>query len=150
MSCNKIAKKNLQNLQKCGIFVPHQPDNHENICRLYSGKRIAAGLTLREFCRLTGFDASNWSKIERNLLPPPQSRSVLESIASVLSIVPDSQVYKELMDLAALSSVPEDLIEPEILEQLPVFFRTVRGEKPTEEELKTLINKIRSAWTREK
>ncbi|HNT93850.1 MAG TPA: helix-turn-helix transcriptional regulator [Bacteroidales bacterium] len=113
-------------------------------------KRIAAGLTLREFCRLTGFDASNWSKIERNLLPPPQSRSVLESIASVLSIVPDSQVYKELMDLAALSSVPEDLIEPEILEQLPVFFRTVRGEKPTEEELKTLINKIRSAWTREK
>lgn len=112
-------------------------------------ERIAAGLTLREFCRLTGFDASNWSKIERNLLPPPQSRNVLESIASVLSIVPGSQVYKELMDLAALSSVPEDLIEPEILEQLPVFFRTVRGEKPTEEELKTLINKIRSAWARE-
>jgi len=113
-------------------------------------KRIAAGLTLREFCRLTGFDASNWSKIERNLLPPPQSRSVLESIASVLSIVPGSQYYKELMDLAALSSVPEDLIEPEILEQLPLFFRTVRGEKPTEEELRTLITKIRSSWTREK
>lgn len=113
-------------------------------------KRITAGLTLREFCRLTGFDASNWSKIERNLLPPPQSRNVLEAIASVLSIVPGSQVYKELMDLAALSSVPEDLIEPEILEQLPVFFRTVRGDKPTEDELKTLINKIRSAWTREK
>jgi len=112
-------------------------------------KRIASGLTLREFCRLTGFDASNWSKIERNLLPPPQSRKALESIASVLSIVSGSQVYKELMDLAALSSVPEDLIEPEILEQLPVFFRTVRGEKPTEEELKTLITKIRSAWTRE-
>lgn len=112
-------------------------------------KRIASGLTLREFCRLTGFDASNWSKIERNLLPPPQSRKALESIASVLSIVSGSQVYKELMDLAALSSVPEDLLEPEILEQLPVFFRTVRGEKPTEEELKTLITKIRSAWTRE-
>jgi hypothetical protein len=42
------------------------------------------------------------------------------------------------------------LIESEILEQLPVFFRTVRGEKPTEEELKTLINKIRSSWTPEK
>jgi transcriptional regulator with XRE-family HTH domain len=113
-------------------------------------KRIAAGLTLREFCRLTGFDASNWSKIERNLLPPPQSRNVLESIASVLSTVPGSQDYKELMDLAALSSVPEGLIEPEILEQLPVFFRTVRGENPTEEELRTLITKIRSSWTREK
>lgn len=113
-------------------------------------KRIAAGMTLREFCRQTGFDASNWSKIERNLMLPPQSKSILELIAAVLSLEIGSQDYKELMDLAALSSVPEDLIEPEILEQLPVFFRTVRGEKPTEEELKTLITKIRSAWVREK
>lgn len=113
-------------------------------------KRIAAGLTLREFCRQTGFDASNWSKIERSLLTPPQSKNVLETIATVLKIESGSQDYKELMDLAALASVPQDLIEPEILDQLPVFFRTVRGEKPTEEELNTLITKIRSAWTREK
>lgn len=113
-------------------------------------KRIAAELTLREFCRLTGFDASNWSKIERSLLTPPQSKNVLETIAGVLKIEPGSQDYKELMDLAALATIPEDLIEPEILDQLPVFFRTVRGEKPTEEELKSLITKIRSAWTRER
>lgn len=113
-------------------------------------KRIAAGLTLREFCRQTGFDASNWSKIERDILPSPQSKKVLESIAAVLTIEHGSQDFKEMMDLAALSSVPEDLIEPEILEQLPVFFRTVRGEKPTEDELKTLITKIRSAWIRKK
>jgi transcriptional regulator with XRE-family HTH domain len=113
-------------------------------------KRIAAGLTLREFCRQTGFDASNWSKIERSLLTPPQSKNVLETITAVLKIASGSQDYKELMDLAALASVPQDLIEPEILDQLPVFFRTVRGEKPTEEELNTLITKIRSAWTREK
>jgi hypothetical protein len=113
-------------------------------------KRIAAGLTLREFCRLIGFDASNWSKIERGLLTPPQSKSVLEGIASVLKIEEGSQNYKEMFDMAALSSIPEELMEPEILEQLPVFFRTVRGEKPTDEELKTLITKIRSAWTPEK
>lgn len=113
-------------------------------------KRIAAGLTLREYCRLTGFDASNWSKIERGLLNPPQSKNVLETIAGVLKIESGSQDYKELIDLAALASVPEDLIEPEILDQLPVFFRTVRGEKPTEEELKSLITKIRSAWTHER
>lgn len=113
-------------------------------------KRIAAGLTLREFCRQTGFDASNWSKIERSLLTPPQSKNVLETIAVVLKIESGSQDYKELLDLAALASVPQDLIEPEILDQLPVFFRTVRGEKPTEEELNNLITKIRSAWTREK
>ena len=29
-------------------------------------KRINAGLTLREFCRQSEFDASNWSKVERN------------------------------------------------------------------------------------
>jgi len=113
-------------------------------------KRIAAGLTLREFCRLSGFDASNWSKVERGLLTPPQSKKILNEIATTLKIKEGSQEYKEIIDLAALSSIPEDLIESEILEQLPVFFRTVRGENPTEEELKTLLNKIKSAWTPEK
>ena len=113
-------------------------------------KRIAAGLTLREFCRLTEFDASNWSKIERGIKTPPQSKNVLDEIASVLKIKEGSQEYKELMDLAALSTVPEELLESEILEQLPVFFRTVRGEKPTAEELNALITKIKSAWTPEK
>lgn len=113
-------------------------------------KRIAAGLTLREFCKLFGFDASNWSKVERGLLTPPQSKKILDEIASVLKIEKESQGYKEMIDLAALSSIPEDLIESEILEHLPVFFRTVRGDKPTEEELKTLLNKIKSAWTPEK
>lgn len=113
-------------------------------------KRISAGLTLREFCRLTGFDASNWSKIERGLKTPPQSKKVLDGIARILKIKTGSQDYKELLDLAALSTVPEELIEPEILNQLPVFFRTVRGEKPTEEELKTLITKIKSEWIPER
>jgi transcriptional regulator with XRE-family HTH domain len=113
-------------------------------------KRIDAGLTLREFCRHSGFDASNWSKVERGLLTPPQSKRVLNEIAVNLNIKEGSQEYKEMIDLAALSSIPEDLIESEILEQLPVFFRTVRGEKLTEEELKTLLNKIKSAWTPEK
>ncbi len=113
-------------------------------------KRVAARLTLREFCRLVGLDASNWSKIERGLMTPPQSKKVLDEIASTLKIKTDSQEYKELTDLAALSTIPEDLLESEIIEQLPVFFRTVRGEKPTEEELKTLISKIKSAWTPEK
>jgi len=110
-------------------------------------KRIAAGLTLREFCRLAGIDASNWSKIERGLATPPQSVKILNEIASSLKIKEASQDYKEMFDLAALSTISEELIEPQILEQLPFFFRTVRGEKPTEGELKNLITKIRSAWT---
>jgi transcriptional regulator with XRE-family HTH domain len=112
-------------------------------------KRIASGLTLREFCRVNGFDASNWSKVERGLSTPPQSAKILKNIASSIKIQEGSQDYKEMFDLAALSGIPEGLIESEILEQLPVFFRTVRGEKPSEEELKILLNKIRSAWTPE-
>ena len=113
-------------------------------------KRIVAGLTLREFCKLSGFDASNWSKVERGLLTPPQSKKILAEIAIILKIEKESQEYKEMIDLAALSSIPEDLIESEILEQLPVFFRTVRGDNPTEEELKTLLAKIKLSWTPEK
>jgi transcriptional regulator with XRE-family HTH domain len=112
-------------------------------------KRIAAGLTLREFCRLIGFDASNWSKIERGLSTPPQSKNVLDGIASVLKIEAGSQEYKEMFDLSALSSIPDGLIEEEILAQLPVFFRTVRGENPSEKELSELLKKIKSAWTPE-
>jgi len=109
-------------------------------------KRVDAGLTLREFCRITGIDASNWSKIERGLLTPPQSKTVLNEIGEVLKIKTGSEDYKEMLDLAALSAIPEGLIEPEILEQLPVFFRTVRGEKPSEKELSELLKKIKKAW----
>jgi hypothetical protein len=55
-----------------------------------------------------------------------------------------------VLDLAALSSIPEGLIESEILNQLPVFFRPVGGEKSSEEELSELVKKIKSAWTSEK
>jgi len=51
--------------------------------------------------------------------------------------------------LAALSVISKELIEPEILEQLPVFFRTVRGDPPIEEELRALVSKIKAAWTPE-
>jgi transcriptional regulator with XRE-family HTH domain len=113
-------------------------------------KRIAAGLTLREFCRLVDFDPSNWSKVERGLSTPPQSKAFLERIAIILKIELGSQEYKEMSDLAALSMISEELLESEIIEQLPIFFRTVRGDPPTEDELKKLITKIRSAWTPEK
>lgn len=121
-----------------------------NFADFIRNKRIEAGYTLREFCKATGFDPSNWSKTERGLLKPPQSKAVLEEIARVLNLGPGTEPYKELFDLAAISSIPDELVEKEILNQLPVFFRTVRLEKPTEKELENLIQKIRSAWQPEK
>lgn len=113
-------------------------------------KRIEAGYTLREFCKAIETDPSNWSKIERGIKKPPQSKSVLEEIAAKLKLEPDTETYKELFDFAAISTIPNELIEDEIIDQLPIFFRTVRLEKPTEPELRKLISKIKSAWEPEK
>ncbi len=109
--------------------------------------RINAGLTLREFCKIIDSDPSNWSKIERGINKPPQSRLVLDQIAEALNFEPEGEMHKALLDLAAISAIPENLIDPEIKEQLPVFFRTARGKDPTDQELDKLVQKIRSAWT---
>jgi len=70
--------------------------------------RLKAGLTLRHFCQLTGFDPSNWSKIERGLLSPPKSKAVLIEIARVLNLTEESEDYKTLFDLAAIGQIPVD------------------------------------------
>jgi len=107
--------------------------------------RVSKEITLREFCRKTLQDPSNWSKVERGIIPPPKSKTVLEQIAQVLEIEPGTEDYNTLFDLAAISFIPKELVEEqEILEHLPVFFRTVRGDPPTEKELRELINLIRN------
>ncbi|MBN1348523.1 helix-turn-helix transcriptional regulator [candidate division KSB1 bacterium] len=106
--------------------------------------RLQKKIALREFCRRTNIDPSNWSKIERRALQPPKSKSVLTEIAIALSIRQSSEDWYTLMDLAAISHIPKELIQNElIVEKLPVFFRTLRGQKPTREELENLIKLIR-------
>lgn len=101
---------------------------------------------LREFCRRLSIDASNWSKIERGVLAPPQDGEKLDQIAEVLGLGKDSDLYGELKDKAAIAAgfIPKDILsDKETLNALPMFFRTVRSEKPTPEELDKLIKKIR-------
>ena len=50
------------------------------------GKRIAKEISLRKFSLLIDVDASNWSKVERGLLSPPQDENKLELIARKLGI----------------------------------------------------------------
>jgi transcriptional regulator with XRE-family HTH domain len=108
--------------------------------------RLNKGMSLREFCKLTEIDASNWSKIERGLLAPPQDEEKLKRIAKVLGIKSGSETWKEMKDLANIDAgiIPEDIrSDQEVLKALPMFFRTIRSDKPTAEELDKLIDMIK-------
>ncbi|MDY6950649.1 MAG: helix-turn-helix transcriptional regulator [Thermodesulfobacteriota bacterium] len=109
-------------------------------------ERLKKEIGLREFCRRLGLDASNWSKVERGVLPPPKDEEKLTEIAKVLGIQSHSDKWEMLKDAASIDSgiIPRDLLSDEqVLKALPMFFRTVRSEKPTPEELEKLIEKIR-------
>jgi transcriptional regulator with XRE-family HTH domain len=108
--------------------------------------RIDAGLTLRGFCKIMNADPGNWSKIERGLLPPPKSKKVLREIAVTLKLVEGSEEWNALFDLATISFIPRELLgDPLVVDNLPVFFRTLRGEKPARKELEALIEKIKKS-----
>ena len=109
-------------------------------------RRVAKGISLREFCKRMEMDASNWSKVERGLLAPPQDEEKLRKMARVLEIKIGSPLWKEIKDKANIDAgiIPEDILSDEkVLNSLPIFFRTIRSEKPTPEDLDKLINIIR-------
>lgn len=108
--------------------------------------RVKKEISLREFCKQIEMDASNWSKTERGLLAPPQDEEKLKKIARVLGIKIGSDAWKEMKDLANIDAgiIPYDIrSDEEVLKALPMFFRTVRSDKPTAEELDKLIQMIK-------
>ncbi|MBM4161147.1 MAG: helix-turn-helix domain-containing protein [Ignavibacteria bacterium] len=105
-------------------------------------KRLEVELSLREFCKQAETDPSNWSKVERGILPAPANREFLESVAKLLKLKKGERDWFAFFDLAAISQqkIPDDVYEDEnVLSALPVFFRIVRGERPSSEELDKLI-----------
>ncbi|MGV8093858.1 MAG: helix-turn-helix domain-containing protein [Mangrovibacterium sp.] len=108
--------------------------------------RSQRNISLRKFCIELDYDPSNWSKIERGLMLPPRSKEFLVRIAEILRLEPRSEEYFFLFDSAAAAQIPVELIGNEnILEKLPVFFRTARGDNPTKEELENLLNLIKNS-----
>ena len=114
----------------------------EYIRHLRTGKR----LKLREFCLQFGHDPSNWSKIERGEMPPPDSLDTIKLWASQLGLAEGSAEWHQFCDLAfqEKGKIPSDILNNErLVETLPLFFRTLRGQKPSEEELNKLIELLR-------
>jgi transcriptional regulator with XRE-family HTH domain len=109
-------------------------------------KRVEKELTLREFCRRLEEDASNWSKIERGVMGPPQDEGRLKKIAAILDIDTDSAEWNQFLDLARIGAgvIPDYIMsDKEVVEVLPIFFRTVGSVKPTKEELEEFIKTIK-------
>jgi len=110
--------------------------------------RKRARLTLRDFCKAAGADPGNISKIERGLMPPPQGEDILARYAKALGVAKGSDDWYRLFDTAAANQgiIPQDLMaDKELVKMLPAFFRTMRGQKPTEAEMQALVEKIRKS-----
>ncbi len=108
--------------------------------------RLKKGQTLREFCLEHGFDPSNFSRMERGLFPPPQSHELIEKYAVALGLKPGSDEWMELFDVAAAErgQIPPDLMsDAELVDKLPVLFRTMRAKQISPEVLDGLLERIR-------
>jgi transcriptional regulator with XRE-family HTH domain len=103
-------------------------------------------LTLRMFCKKAACDPANISRMERGLIPPPKGREILEKYAEALNLAEGSDEWYQFFDLAAADQgiIPGDIMaDQELVKVLPVFFRTLRGQKPTKAEMEKLAEKIR-------
>lgn len=116
--------------------------------KFFKERRIALKKTLRQFCFENKVDPGNISKIERGFLLPPQSREKLEEYAKLLKIKKGSDDWYTFFDLAAAETgrIPDDLMEGKKIEdKLPIFFRTLRGQKVPNDKLEELIKKLRGS-----
>jgi transcriptional regulator with XRE-family HTH domain len=97
-------------------------------------------LTLREFSRLTHYDASNLSKIERGVNPPPPT-IVLRSWAKHLGLEPGTSGYHEFIDSAHISRdrIPSDVPAEVRNILLPALLRTTRSKALTKDEYERLV-----------
>lgn len=110
--------------------------------------RLALGKGLREFCLENGLDASNYSKIERGILPPPSGER-LEKYAAFLGIEKNSERWFTLFDLAAIArkKIPDYVFDNKsFVEALPILFRKAdTGEHYTKDELLVIAEDLKKS-----
>lgn len=114
----------------------------------FRAMRAKSGHSLREFCLEHGLDPGNISRLERGLLPPPESEKKLQSYSRALRLKKGTADWYTFFDLAAADRgrIPRDVLtDEEVVRQLPVLFRTLRGQRVKETELDELVERIRRA-----
>jgi transcriptional regulator with XRE-family HTH domain len=121
---------------------------HKSFGDFFKGLRKQKRITLREFCIRASADPANISRLERGAMSPPQDAEILERYAKALDVKTGSDDWYAFFDLAAADRgiIPKDLMsDSKIVRMLPAFFRTLRGQKPSEEEMTKLAEKIRKS-----
>lgn len=107
--------------------------------------RIRQGITLRQFCAAHGFDPGNYSRIERGLFAPPHTEKI-EEYARALGVEIGSDEYVELLDLATVDrgELPRELLnDAQVVKELPILFRSLRGDPVPPDKLDRLVELIR-------
>ncbi|MHC4248179.1 MAG: helix-turn-helix domain-containing protein [Planctomycetota bacterium] len=113
----------------------------------FRARRRELGLTLREFCRRSGLDPGNVSRLERGRLAPPADRAKLEEYARHLGFEEESEGWTEFLDLGQVcaGAIPDEVMGNEALvKKLPLVFRTCSGRAPTRKQIERLVEILRS------
>jgi transcriptional regulator with XRE-family HTH domain len=121
---------------------------HENFAAFFQALRKENRITLRAFCEMAHADPGNISRMERQAIPPPQDREILGRYAKALNLAEGSDAWYLFFDLAAADRgiIPQDIMDDaKLVRELPAFFRTLRGQRPTEAEMRKVIEKIRTS-----
>lgn len=108
-------------------------------------KRLALDLSLREFAKRVGVQPSNYCNVEADVLPPPPAET-LDRIKE-LGLIKGSEDYETFHDLAAKGrdEIPAD-VERIVKENdlIPAMLRTVEYEKVSKDQLRGIIEDLRS------
>ena len=108
--------------------------------------RVLKQMSLRDVCKLTNYDSSNWSKIERGVLAPPANKEVLTKWAKTLGLESKQEIENFIDDAnIAQGIIPQDILSGKMVDHLPAFFRTMRNKKPTKEEIDSLVELLRNS-----
>lgn len=109
-------------------------------------RRLELGLTLREFCKESGYDSGYISRLENSLVLPPESEEKLKRLASALGIqkgTPDWVKYHDLR-VVARRQIPKE-IDSRVLNFLPAFFRKSSKGEVTKADVEKLVNLIKGS-----
>lgn len=110
-------------------------------------KRLKLGLSLRAFCERNGYDPGNHSKLERGVLNPPDDDDLMTKLAKALGVKKETSDWFDFHNYAAVArkQIPKELLDDaEVVDKLPVLFRTLQGEPLPQEKMDDLIDFIRS------